>query len=87
MGEPYNDVFVETSISQKRPIPVSVLREEAVSKYPYWATRGLLMNSIMHKDFEGNAPIQFYEYDDRTVSRFKTLVDYMARSILIISQM
>ena len=59
------DAFVETSISQKRPIPVSVLREETVSKYPYWATRELLMNAIMHRDYEGNAPIQFYEYDDR----------------------
>lgn len=28
------DTFIETSISQKRPIPVSVLREETVSKYP-----------------------------------------------------
>lgn len=61
---PKIDTFVETSISQKRPIPVSVLREETVSKYPYWATRELLMNAIMHRDYEGNAPIQFYEYDD-----------------------
>ena len=36
---PKIDAFIETSISQKRPIPVSVLREETVSKYPYWATR------------------------------------------------
>ena len=61
---PKIDAFVETSILQKRPIPVSVLREETVSKYPYWATRELLMNAIMHRDYEGNAPIQFYEYDD-----------------------
>ncbi|MGV8134893.1 MAG: RNA-binding domain-containing protein [Mangrovibacterium sp.] len=59
------DTFIETSISQKRPIPVSVLREETVSKYPYWATRELLMNSIMHRDYETNAPVLFYEYDDR----------------------
>ena len=59
------DTFVETSISQKRPIPVSVLREETISKYPYWSTRELLMNAIMHRDYETNAPVQFYEYDDR----------------------
>ena len=57
MGEPYNDAFVETSILQKRSIPISVLREEMVSKYPYWVTRELLMNAIMHRDYEGNAPI------------------------------
>lgn len=59
------DNFVETSISARRPIPVSALREETVFNYPYWATRELLMNSIMHRDYETNAPVQFYEYDDR----------------------
>ena len=59
------DTFIETSIAQKRPIPVSVLREEMVSKYPYWATRELLMNAIMHRDYETNAPVLFYEYDNR----------------------
>lgn len=62
---PRIDVFVETSIAQKRPIPISVLREKTVSKYPYWATRELLMNAIMHRDYESNAPVAFYEYDDR----------------------
>ena len=62
---PKIDVFVETSIAQKRPIPISVLREKTVSKYPYWATRELLMNAIMHRDYQSNAPVAFYEYDDR----------------------
>jgi ATP-dependent DNA helicase RecG len=59
------DAFIAAGISQKRPIPVSVLREETVSKYPHWATRELLMNAVMHRDYESNAPVQFYEYDDR----------------------
>jgi ATP-dependent DNA helicase RecG len=42
-----------------------VLREETVAKYPYWATRELLMNAIMHRDYQTNAPVLFYEYDDR----------------------
>ena len=59
------DAFVETRVSQKRPIPISVLQEETVVNYPYWATRKLLMNAIMHRDYETDSPIQFYEYDDR----------------------
>ena len=62
---PRIDVLVETSIAQKRPIPISVLREKTVSKYPYWATCELLMNAIMHRDYQSNAPVAFYEYDDR----------------------
>lgn len=59
------DMFVNTAITNRRPIPVSALREETVLDYPYWATRELLMNSVCHRDYESNGPVQFYQYDDR----------------------
>ena len=62
---PQIDVFIETAIAKKRPVPVSALREETVLEYPKWAIRELVMNAIMHRDYQGNAPIKFYQYADR----------------------
>lgn len=59
------DTFVDTTITNRRPVPVSVLREETIVDYPHWATRELLMNSICHRTYDSNGPIQFYQYDDR----------------------
>ena len=55
------DSFVDTTITNRRPVPVSVLREESVVDYPHWATRELLMNAICHRTYDSNGPIQFYE--------------------------
>lgn len=57
------DTFVELSIAKEKPVPVSALREIKVISYPYYATRELLMNAIMHRDYESNAPTRFYEFD------------------------
>ena len=59
------DTFVDTSITNRRPVPVSALREKIIIDYPHWATRELLMNAVCHRTYESNGPIQFYQYDDR----------------------
>lgn len=59
------DAFIDTTIVNRKPVLVSALREEITFSYPYWATRELIMNAIIHRTYETNAPIQFYEYDDR----------------------
>lgn len=59
------DTFIKTVIANRRPIPVSAAREDYFVDYPSWATRELLMNAICHRDYTGNGPVQFYQYDDR----------------------
>lgn len=62
---PELDTFIKTTITNRRPIPVSAAREENIVDYPDWATRELLMNAICHRDYSSNGPIQFYQYEDR----------------------
>lgn len=57
--------FVETAVVRKRPVPVSVLQEKIRTNYPEWAIRELLMNAVMHRDYQGNTPTKFYMYKDR----------------------
>ena len=48
-----------------RPEAESAFRERTVADYPPTAIRELLLNAIMHRTYESNAPVRFYWYDDR----------------------
>lgn len=58
------DLFVKNNI-EERPVKVSSLRETIVRSYPFKAIRELLNNAVMHRNYESNAPVKFYEFSDR----------------------
>ncbi len=62
---PRIEAFIDDSVIVERPEPISTLQEKTVKNYPNWAIRELMMNAIMHRDYESNAPIKFYQFDDR----------------------
>lgn len=51
--------------AQPRPVAESALRERTVTDYPPPAIRELLLNAIMHRSYESNAPVRLHWYDDR----------------------
>ncbi len=50
---------------QRVPKSVSLLRERTQFDYPPEALRELLMNAVMHRSYEGTAPIRVYWFTDR----------------------
>ena len=58
------DTFVRLPMTSY-PVVESTLRERSEIDYPPVAVREILMNAIMHRSYESNAPVQFYWYEDR----------------------
>ena len=58
------DAFVSFP-AQARPVSESALRERTETDYPPADNRELLLNAIIHRSYESNAPVRFYWYHDR----------------------
>lgn len=42
----------------------TALREKEVYNYPIIALRELIINAVIHRDYESNAPVRFYRFSD-----------------------
>ena len=58
------DLFIKNQV-ETRSVFTSTLKEELIREYPIKALRELLNNAIMHRNYESNAPIKFYQFKDR----------------------
>ncbi len=63
--------IVETVLQKVRahnrsaPAPGEGFRERTIADYPEVALRELFLNAIIHRDYQSNAPIRFYWFEDR----------------------
>jgi ATP-dependent DNA helicase RecG len=56
------DEFIKSQIAKR---VLHKLGEDYEFSYPPSAVQELLYNAIIHRDYQSNAPIKFYEYSDR----------------------
>lgn len=56
------DEFIKTNIIKKR---LGEIGEQHSYNYPASAIKELLYNAVIHRDYQSNAPVKFYEFDDR----------------------
>jgi len=61
------DDFVQTNVIKQKPVRSQGFQEIATFNYPTWSLRELMMNAVMHRDYESNAPIYIYEFSDKII--------------------
>ena len=57
--------FISDAIVNKRPVSISALQEKDIYNYPEKALRELMMNAVMHRDYQSTTPTRLYQYNDR----------------------
>jgi len=58
------DTVIDSHVHE-RPEFVTTLREKTAGDYPRLAVRELAINAVLHRNYETNAPVRLYWYDDR----------------------
>ncbi len=56
------DKFIDANIIKT---VLTKLGGEYISNYPPRAIKEILFNAVIHRDYESNAPVKFYEFSDR----------------------
>jgi ATP-dependent DNA helicase RecG len=61
------EILTAKILGHNRTAPVAGegFREEHVADYPQWALRELLLNALIHRDYQSTGPVRFYWFDDR----------------------
>ena len=52
-------LLIQTSM-----VTISTIEEKLLPDYPEWALRELLMNAVMHRNYDSNTPIRLYAFSD-----------------------
>lgn len=59
------DDFIKNNIIKERNVRTDSFQEKMIRNYSYWALRELMMNAIMHRNYDSNSPIYIYEFSNR----------------------